>query len=162
MGHQGTDGTSDFGSGPTGLNMEDTQMNERADYNPVALYARVSSDRQDVDLSVAAQLRKCLKTVLSSSWSACMGAAKVVFHEQREISKRPERPRMETAGTVDASSQWSRPANQVPGQRGGERYSLRVAHRVFMADAPTRPAPVADHFPLLPHVASGRDHGADS
>ncbi len=32
-------------------------MNERADYNPVALYARVSSDRQDVDLSVAAQLR---------------------------------------------------------------------------------------------------------
>ena len=27
------------------------------DYTPVALYARVSSDRQDVDLSVAAQLR---------------------------------------------------------------------------------------------------------
>ena len=32
-------------------------MSERADYTPVALYARVSSDRQDVDLSVAAQLR---------------------------------------------------------------------------------------------------------
>ena len=32
-------------------------MNERQDYAPVALYARVSSDRQDVDLSVAAQLR---------------------------------------------------------------------------------------------------------
>ena len=32
-------------------------MNERTDYTPVALYARVSSDRQDVDLSVAAQLR---------------------------------------------------------------------------------------------------------
>ena len=32
-------------------------MNERYDYAPVALYARVSSDRQDVDLSVAAQLR---------------------------------------------------------------------------------------------------------
>ena len=27
------------------------------DYTPAALYARVSSDRQDVDLSVAAQLR---------------------------------------------------------------------------------------------------------
>ncbi len=26
---------------------------------PAALYARVSSDRQDVDLSVAAQLRRC-------------------------------------------------------------------------------------------------------
>ena len=32
-------------------------MDERHDYTPVALYARVSSDRQDVDLSVAAQLR---------------------------------------------------------------------------------------------------------
>ena len=32
-------------------------MNERFDMTPVALYARVSSDRQDVDLSVSAQLR---------------------------------------------------------------------------------------------------------
>ena len=32
-------------------------MNDVTDYIPVALYARVSSDRQDVDLSVAAQLR---------------------------------------------------------------------------------------------------------
>ena len=32
-------------------------MDERYDYTPAALYARVSSDRQDVDLSVAAQLR---------------------------------------------------------------------------------------------------------
>ena len=32
-------------------------MNQTNDYTPVALYARVSSDRQDVDLSVSAQLR---------------------------------------------------------------------------------------------------------
>ena len=32
-------------------------MNDMTDYTPVALYARVSSDRQDVDLSIAAQLR---------------------------------------------------------------------------------------------------------
>ena len=32
-------------------------MSELHDLRPVALYARVSSDRQDVDLSVAAQLR---------------------------------------------------------------------------------------------------------
>ena len=32
-------------------------MNDRPDPPPTALYARVSSDRQDVDLSVAAQLR---------------------------------------------------------------------------------------------------------
>ena len=32
-------------------------MNDRLDLTPVALYASVSSDRQDVDLSIAAQLR---------------------------------------------------------------------------------------------------------
>ena len=32
-------------------------MNDRNDRIPAALYARVSSDRQDVDLSVAAQMR---------------------------------------------------------------------------------------------------------
>ena len=32
-------------------------MNDKTDYTPAALYARVSSDRQDVDLSVSAQLR---------------------------------------------------------------------------------------------------------
>ena len=32
-------------------------MNDMTDYTPVALYARVSSDRQDVDLSITAQLR---------------------------------------------------------------------------------------------------------
>ena len=37
--------------------LEDRHMSERLELKPVALYARVSSDRQDVDLSVAAQLR---------------------------------------------------------------------------------------------------------
>ena len=32
-------------------------MDRQTDYIPAALYARVSSDRQDVDLSVAAQMR---------------------------------------------------------------------------------------------------------
>ena len=32
-------------------------MSERPEPTPAALYARVSSDRQDVDLSVAAQMR---------------------------------------------------------------------------------------------------------
>ena len=38
-------------------NKEATSMNQQAVPTPAALYARVSSDRQDVDLSVAAQLR---------------------------------------------------------------------------------------------------------
>ena len=36
---------------------EERVMNDKLDLIPAALYARVSSDRQDVDLSVAAQLR---------------------------------------------------------------------------------------------------------
>ena len=39
-----------------GMN-EVKSMNKQNDLTPAALYARVSSDRQDVDLSVAAQLR---------------------------------------------------------------------------------------------------------
>ena len=39
------------------IQRKDTQMSERGELTPAALYARVSSDRQDVDLSVAAQLR---------------------------------------------------------------------------------------------------------
>ena len=36
---------------------ENLRMKQHKPLTPVALYARVSSDRQDVDLSVAAQLR---------------------------------------------------------------------------------------------------------
>ena len=36
---------------------EELTMSNRNDATPAALYARVSSDRQDVDLSVAAQMR---------------------------------------------------------------------------------------------------------
>ena len=39
------------------IDREERLMNDRLDLIPAALYARVSSDRQDVDLSVAAQLR---------------------------------------------------------------------------------------------------------
>ncbi len=39
------------------MNGEEMHMKDRLDMIPAALYARVSSDRQDVDLSVSAQLR---------------------------------------------------------------------------------------------------------
>ena len=50
-------------------------MKEHDTPTPVALYARVSSDRQDVDLSVAAQLRALgdyarKRTIASSSASS--------------------------------------------------------------------------------------------
>ena len=37
------------------------------DPTPAALYARVSSDRQDVDLSISAQLRRYLQKVCKQS-----------------------------------------------------------------------------------------------
>ena len=42
---------------PHEYHAEGTSMNEKSIPTPAAVYARVSSDRQDVDLSVAAQLR---------------------------------------------------------------------------------------------------------
>ena len=39
------------------MSEEETPMIQKTDFTLAALYARVSSDRQDVDLSIAAQLR---------------------------------------------------------------------------------------------------------
>ena len=38
------------------MSKEDASVDQHNDITPAALYARVSSDRQDVDLSVAASL----------------------------------------------------------------------------------------------------------
>ena len=57
MANTRTDAEAALQAGRTGLNREKKLMNDVTDYTPVALYARVSSDRQDVDLSVSAQLR---------------------------------------------------------------------------------------------------------
>ena len=50
-------GAPPTGRGPPkrpGMSKEDAPMNDKTDYTPAALYARVSSDRQDVDLSISA------------------------------------------------------------------------------------------------------------
>ena len=57
MAQTGTGADAALTPNPTGRDKEEELMLERHDYTPAALYARVSSDRQDVDLSVAAQLR---------------------------------------------------------------------------------------------------------
>ena len=107
-------------------------------------------------------LRGCLKTDLSCSWREDCRASKVAFHEQAELSKRPERPTMAATRTTAASSQTGRPTNQVPASGGDERYSLCVAYRVRVADASSRPASLAHHIPLLSHLAARWDLGEDS
>ena len=109
-----------------------------------------------------ALLRGCLKTDLSCSWREDCRASKVAFHEQAELSKRPERPTMAATRTTATSSQTGRPTNQVPASGGDERYSLCVAYRVRVADASSRPASLAHHIPLLSHLAARWDLGEDS
>ena len=76
-------------------------MSSRPDYTPVALYARVSSDRQDVDLSVAAQLRALRDHAQKNSY--------IVFREYVDeaesgrIADRPEfRKMIEAASKAEA------------------------------------------------------------
>ncbi len=107
-----------------------------------------------------AALRGCLKRVQSSRRSDVGQALRVMNHEARIISQRPKRPGMATAGTTVAPSQTWRPANQVLPTGGSQRYPLCAAHRVRVADAPPRSAPMAYHVPLLPHVATGWELGA--
>ena len=76
-------------------------MNDRLDLIPAALYARVSSDRQDVDLSVAAQLR-----ALNDY------AEKNGYLVVREYVDEAESGRMPTGPSSRGC--WTRPASRAP------------------------------------------------
>ena len=69
-------------------------MNEkhREDYTPAALYARVSSDRQDVDLSVSAQLRALRDYAEKNGYLVCREY--VDEAESGRIAERPQFQRM--------------------------------------------------------------------
>ena len=76
-------------------------MNERHDYTPAALYARVSSDRQDVDLSVAAQLRALRDYADKNGY--LVAREYVDEAESGKIADRPEfRKMIDEAGRSDA------------------------------------------------------------
>ena len=72
-------------------------MNERHDYTPVALYARVSSDRQDVDLSVAAQLRALREYADKNGYS--VAREYVDEAESGRVADRPEFRKMIEEGS---------------------------------------------------------------
>ena len=71
-------------------------MNERH-YTPVALYARVSSDRQDVDLSVAAQLRALREHAKANGYSVVREY--VDEAESGRVADRPEFRKMIEEGS---------------------------------------------------------------
>ena len=55
---------------------EERPLFDRLDLLPAALYARVSSDRQNVDLSVAAQLRVLRDYAEKNGYLVCRGYIK--------------------------------------------------------------------------------------
>ena len=81
-------------------------MSDRHDPTPAALYARVSSDRQDVDLSIAAQLRALRDYAQKNGY--------IVFREYVDeaesgrIADRPEFRKM-----IDAATKPSAPFREI-------------------------------------------------
>ena len=81
-------------------------MNRRDNYTPVALYARVSSDRQDVDLSVAAQLRALRDHAQKNDYIVVREY--VDEAESGRIADRPEFSKM-----IDAASKAEAPFKEI-------------------------------------------------
>ena len=81
-------------------------MNQNADYTPAALYARVSSDRQDVDLSVAAQLRALRDYAAKNGYF--VAREYVDEAESGRVADRPEFRRM-----IDEASKTQAPFREI-------------------------------------------------
>ncbi len=81
-------------------------MNQITGYTPAALYARVSSDRQDVDLSVAAQLRALRDYARKNGY--LVAREYVDEAESGRIADRPEFRKM-----IDAASQANAPFREI-------------------------------------------------
>ena len=88
------------------MTKEDASMNQITDYTPAALYARVSSDRQDVDLSVAAQMRALRDFARKNGY--LVAREYVDEAESGRIADRPEFRKM-----IDAASQPNAPFREI-------------------------------------------------
>ena len=81
-------------------------MNQLTDYTPAALYARVSSDRQDVDLSVAAQMRALRDYSRKNGY--LVAREYVDEAESGRIADRPEFRKM-----IDAATKTNAPFREI-------------------------------------------------
>ena len=81
-------------------------MDQLTDYTPAALYARVSSDRQDVDLSVAAQLRALRDYARKNGY--LVAREYVDEAESGRIADRPEFRKM-----IDAATKTNAPFREI-------------------------------------------------
>ena len=105
-------------------------MNDRLDLIPAALYARVSSDRQDVDLSVAAQLRALRDYAQKNGY--LVAREYVDEAENGRIADRPQFQRM-----LDEASKPEAPFKEIMnGRNSPSAVVLRKLHGVLFK--PTR------------------------
>ena len=81
-------------------------MSQLNDYTPAALYARVSSDRQDVDLSVAAQMRALRDYARKNGY--LVAREYVDEAESGRIADRPEFRKM-----IDAATKTNAPFREI-------------------------------------------------
>ena len=81
-------------------------MNQNASYTPAALYARVSSDRQDVDLSVSAQMRALRDYADKNDYKVVREY--VDEAESGRVMNRPEFRRM-----IDEAKKTKAPFNEI-------------------------------------------------
>ena len=81
-------------------------MSERHELTPAALYARVSSDRQDVDLSIAAQLRALRDYARKNGY--LVAREYVDEAESGRIADRPEFRKM-----IDAATKTNAPFKEI-------------------------------------------------
>ena len=83
-------------------------MKLQDDCTPVALYARVSSDRQDVDLSVSAQLRALRDYAEKHDYLVALAP------QTRPVANAPGRDGI-------PFRRWARPREMPPGETAGRR-----------------------------------------
>ena len=109
-------------------------MNEQHDPTPAALYARVSSDRQDVDLSVAAQLRALRDYARKNGY--VVAREYVDEAESGRIADRPEFRKM-----IDAASKTDAPFREILVWKFSRLHQEARARRRLQVHAPPQGCP---------------------
>ena len=120
-------------------------MNQLTDYTPAALYARVSSDRQDVDLSVAAQMRALRDYARKNGY--LVAREYVDEAESGRIADRPEFRKM-----IDAATKTNAPFREILVWKFSPLHQKARARRRLQILAP------AQGRPSRLHHRTGRRH----
>ena len=127
-------------------------MNQQIDYMPVALYARVSSDRQDVDLSVAAQLRALRDYTEKNGY--LIAREYVDEAESGPIADRPQFQKM-----LNEASKPEAPFQEILVRKFSRFTRKREPRRRLQGHAPAAGSPGRLHHRARRRLPHGQAHG---